>query len=144
MGNQNWQLLKQAARDLRKRHTVPLPSRLGGFNRALHPLPEEPSHGVIYTTIHTLLRRLQTNVLRQVKPTLLVWDECHWGEHGRAGKILNASERAGIPVLGLTATPRVDRRYKVAFRRTYHQLVTEGYLARETIHNVRTQVRSGS
>jgi superfamily II DNA or RNA helicase len=137
----DWQLLKQAARDLSNRHTVPLPSRLGGFNRALHPLPEEPSHGVIYTTVHTLLRRLQTNVLRQVKPTLLVWDECHWGEHGRAGKILNASERAGIPVLGLTATPRVDTRYKVAFRRTYHQLVTEGYLARETIHNVRTQVQ---
>lgn len=137
----DWRLLFQAARDLRRRHqSVPLPTRLGGGGRILHPLVEGKGSGVVYTTIHTLARRLAQHALRTIRPSLLVWDECHWGEHSGAGKILTACTRNGIPVLGLTATPLHDTRYNVAFSRSYRQLVTEGYLATEAIHDVATGV----
>jgi superfamily II DNA or RNA helicase len=135
----DWRLLFQAARDLRRRHqNVPLPTRLGGDGRILHPLIEGTSSGIVYTTIHTLARRLDESALRAIGPSLLVWDECHWGEHSGTGKILTASSRNGIPVLGLTATPRHDTRYNVAFSRTYRHLVTEGYLSKEIVYEVAT------
>lgn len=148
----DWRLLMQAARDLRRRHeTVSLPTRVGGDGKMLHPLEEAgPSTtGVVYTTIHTLLRRLNSgarrssarrDVLRTLRPTLLVWDESHWGEHSGTGHIVTACSRAKIPVLGLTATPRHDTRYHVAFSRTYQQLVSGGYLAKQVVLEQHTGV----
>ena len=136
----DWRLLFQAAQDLRRRHRVPMPMRLGGDGRVLHPLAEaeRKPQGIVYTTIHTLARRLARKELTRISPTLLIWDECHWGEHSGTGKILTACSRKGIPVLGLTGTPRHDTRYNVAFRRTYRELVTDGYLAKEIVHHVAT------
>jgi superfamily II DNA or RNA helicase len=138
----DWRLLYQAARDLRRRHHgVPLPTRLGGDGRILHPLAVGTSTGVVYTTIQTLTRRLDDRALRTMSPSLLVWDECHWGEHSGTGRILTVCGKMGIPVLGLTATPRTDTRYNVAFSRSYRQLVDEKFLAEEIVHSVATGTR---
>ena len=138
----DWRLLKQAAGDLCRRNHHQRISRLGGDGQALHPLPEGHAQHVIYTTIQTMIRRLSTGALSSMRPTLVVWDECHWGEHGRAGKLLTACKRAGIPILGLTATPRDVSRYEVAYSKTFRELVDDGFLARPVVQTpVRTGVR---
>lgn len=127
----DWRLLQQAAEDLGRRHGLAhLMGRLGGGDGPLHPLPDVAA-AVRYTTIQTLWSRLRTNVMRDVG--LVMWDECHWGEHGKAGRaILGVIGRREIPLLGLTATPRSETNssYRPAFRRTFWQLVQDGYLAK--------------
>jgi superfamily II DNA or RNA helicase len=138
----DWRLLHQAARDLSRRHRLGRLTRLGGNGQTLHPLTDDSRGEVVYTTLHTLFRRLDETVSPGAGVTLLVWDECHWGEHGRAGRILTACKRAGIPVLGLTATPRRQSRYQVAFSKSFLELVDEGFLARPVVQSaVQTGVR---
>jgi superfamily II DNA or RNA helicase len=138
----DWRLLHQAAQDLGRRHRLGPLTRLGGSGQMLHPLVDDSKGAVVYTTLHTLFRRLDETVNRDAGVALLVWDECHWGEHGRSGRILTACKRAGIPVLGLTATPRRQTRYQVAFSKSFLELVNEGFLARPVIETpVRTGVR---
>lgn len=136
----DWRLLYQAARDVSRRHQGIKVSRIGGDGSPLHPSPEEGREGIVYSTVQTITRRLSRGVLRRLRPTLLIWDECHWGEHGQAGKVLTACKRAGIPVLGLTATPRTTSRYQVAFSKTFSELVDEGFLARP---HVKAAVQTG-
>lgn len=140
----DWRLLTQAATDLSQRHRNMRLARLGGAGTPLHPLPDiedAPATRVAYSTVQTVTRRLEDGIMAHVRPCLLVWDECHWGEHGGAGKILTACKRLRIPVLGLTATPRSQSRYSHAFSRTFHELVQDGVLAEPRLHPVKTNIR---
>lgn len=126
----DWRLLRQALSDLRRRYDGHPVARTGGTGRLLHPLKERgPKRAIFYTTIQTLVRRITPEGFG-ITPALLVWDECHWGERGKAAKIFTACKRLGVPILGLTATPREDSRYRVAYRKTFADLVAEQYLAR--------------
>lgn len=129
----DWRLLRQAAGDYSRRQQLARLSRLGGNGHMLHPLPDGGGGDVVYTTIQTLSRRLELGAIEAVCPTLVVWDECHWGEGGRVGRALTAFKRAGIPVLGLTATPREVSKYVVAYSKTFYELVDEGFLARADV-----------
>lgn len=141
----DWRLLAQAVTDLGQRHQGMRIVRLGGDGTQLHPLDplgEGQRARFVYSTVQTITRRLSDSVLSHPKPCLLVWDECHWGEHGGAGKILTACKRLHIPVLGLTATPREVSRYRHAYSKTFHELVREGVLARPEVEEpVKTNVR---
>lgn len=134
----DWRLLGQALFDFAQRHPLRPLGRLGGAGQVLHPLDERGDALVTYTTLQTLLRRLE--LLHDLSPSLLVWDECHWGERGQAAGILRTCKRAGVPVLGLTATPRLDSSFNVAYSRTFLELVQAGYLARPCVE---TPVRTG-
>jgi superfamily II DNA or RNA helicase len=143
----DWSLLVQAALDASGRHEGIRLARLGGNGQPLHPLPllEQTEPGevdIVYSTVQTIERRLAGGVLERVRPSLVVWDECHWGEHGSAGELLTVCRASGVPVLGLTATPRAlaQSRYRIAYSKSFFELVELGYLARPI---VKEAVRTG-
>jgi superfamily II DNA or RNA helicase len=138
----DWALLYQAAKDITRRfkgHKRKI-GRLGGKNKDLRFLPERRTRRIHYSTLHTLTRRLADGL--PITPTLVVWDECHWGEHAKVGrKILRYCAENNIPVLGLTATPRTPStsRFKVAYSKTFEELVGDGYVAKpKLVDPVRT------
>jgi superfamily II DNA or RNA helicase len=147
----DWSLLTQAAVDASRRHQGVRLARLGGNGQPLHPLPSvEPAAtdraevDIVYSTVQTMERRLDAEILHALRPSLLVWDECHWGEGGSTGELLTVCRALGIPVLGLTATPRpIGRsRYRIAYSKSFFELVELGYLARPLVEEaVRTGVR---
>jgi superfamily II DNA or RNA helicase len=131
----DWALLAQAASDLCRNFRGgayrDLIARTGGDGSELHPLPSqeglEGGATVRYTTLQTLDRRFDL-----AGAGLIVWDECHWGEAGSVGdSVFWLADLAGIPVLGLTATPRPpsSSRFEVVYHRTYVELVRDGVLA---------------
>jgi superfamily II DNA or RNA helicase len=137
--SKDWWLLLQALTDLRRRYRDYPVGRIGGERQLLRPLDACSSEGIVYTTAQTLVRRLED--LAECAPSLLIWDECHWGEHAGVGEILSACKQLGIQVVGLTATPRDRSRYEVVFQKTFFELVDEGYLARPIVADaVRTGV----
>lgn len=140
----DWRLLHQAARDIcRRRKYLPNIARVGGDGSVLHPLQSEGRARLRYTTIQTLSRRLDQGVLDDIG--LVVWDECHWGEHGKAGRaIFRALSKRPTALLGLTATPRDEQssKFRKAYSKTFWELVNEGYLARPNlIEPIKTGVR---
>jgi len=140
----DWRLLYQAATGALKQTKKLSLGRIGGAGTALKCLLEDDSAQIVYTTVQTLVRRIEDDSLGRVKPTLLVWDECHWGEHGRVGKILKSCRKRGIPVLGLTATPRKGTRYVAPENcvKTFHELVKDEFLARPMLKEpVKTEIR---
>lgn len=133
----DWRLLWQAARDISRRHDKYRRQlrRLGGDGSVLHPMPEgrDERGVVVYSTLHTLARRLQdeAKVFSRL-PTMVVWDECHWGEAGKVGRALLKYCRGRAPLLGLTATPRrpaVSRFDQPAFSIGFAELVAKRHLA---------------
>jgi len=141
----DWRLLRQAARDAARRHLGLQLYRLGGSQRDLANLAEAPVWwsrpwpAIVYTTIKTLLRRLDSGVLKEI--SLLVWDESHWGETAGAAKILTRCARSNKPVLGLTATARQGTRYQVVYARSFFDLVRDGFLAFPKTWKMLTGVR---
>jgi superfamily II DNA or RNA helicase len=145
----DWRLLRQAAEDLARRHR-PMAKRLrrvGGAGSLLHPLPElDPGEvGVVaYTTLHTLGNRLNQGSLTSGgrAPSLVVWDECHWGENATSGRRLRKwCRQRKVPLLGLTATPRPpeDSEFQVACSIDFVTLVEREILARPIVESpVRT------
>lgn len=131
----DWRLLWQAARDLTRRHKgmYDQVARIGGAGGPLGPLPRATRHAsVVYTTIQTLASRISRRKLRSFKPSLVVWDECHWGQGGASGRrVVRWCMHRKIPLLGLTATPRPPEHsiYEVVFRRGFSELVEEGFLS---------------
>ncbi len=131
----DWSLLWQAAQDISRRYRGGRKklSRIGGERSILSPIPEG-GHGatVVYTTIQTLGRRILAGKLGRLRPSLVVWDECHWGQSGKAGRLITKwCSKLGVPLLGLTATPRSPERsvFEVVYRKTFPSLVADGYLA---------------
>jgi len=130
----DWELSRQAAVDLSRRHGPALHlTRLGGDGSQLHPLPEGLHGDVIYSTLTTFFTRVKgCRLNRFYDPTLVVWDECHWGELANSGQRLQkwCLDRE-VPLLGLTATPRAQEvsGFQVAFSMSFQQLVAAGYLA---------------
>ncbi len=73
---------------------------------------------------------------------LVIVDESHWAETATTGKaILEWARHAGVPVLGLTATPSRDSVYRIAHETTHDALVEAGFLARARIQRIHTGVR---
>jgi superfamily II DNA or RNA helicase len=129
----NWHLLWQGALDAARRHDLfrkGLLGRFGGVNKEIGVLPEGVGR-LRFTSLHTLRHRLDS-VLDSFQPTLVVWDECHWGQGGVLGTPLKRKlARRGTPVLGLSATPKGEdgmgfqKVYDVSFK----ELVAAGRLA---------------
>ena len=135
----DWWLLRQAALDMGRRHRGMADGlrRLGGEGEAIGDLLEVGDKDlgrVVYTTLQTFKRRLDDGDLDEVAPQLVVWDECHWGYAAKTGKaLLGWAVDLGVPVLGLTGTPKNPDAFKVACRHTFRDLMEEGYLARPRI-----------
>ena len=149
----DWRLLKQAAIDATSAGCANPEHirRIGGTGTELHPLKEwergervdRKTYRIIYSTIQTITKRLDDQkILRELRLCLVVWDECHWGEHGDSKEILRrcAQHRPAIPVLGLTATPRTDSKFEIVFSRTFHELVTEKILAEPKVKRIETGI----
>ena len=143
----DWRLLFQAAGDLCQRNQGMRGkiARIGGKGELLSVLPESPHKAsVVYTTIQTLSNRIHDRKLLGFKPSLVVWDECHWGQTGKTGlRVVQWCRKRGIPVIGLTATPRPPEHsvFKTAYSKGFPELVNEGYLARPVpLHPVNTGV----
>lgn len=142
----DWRLLEQAHDDLVQRHPVDRDriTRLGGQAGPLRDLPPAtPAAMVVYTTLQTLNRRRA--LLSEMSPGLVVWDEAHWGEHAAIGtRLLAWCAEHGVPVLGLTGTPRAPAasRFEVAFSMDFPTLVREGWLAKpQLMQPIQTGVR---
>lgn len=142
----DWRLLFQAARDLARRYEglASKLRRVGGGHSILNPLPDSNSGRVVYTTLHTMRKRLKAISRTRGNPSLIVWDECHWAESGTLGRtLLNWAEDMSIPVLGLTATPRHEdeSRFEVVFRMDFATLVDRGHLAQPVLTDpVKTEI----
>lgn len=144
----DWRLLWQAAGDISRRNHgfAGRVARIGGDGQWLHHLPEiVDGPAVVYTTLHTFQRRASDSGLpRGFRPSLVVWDECHWGEHAKVGRaLLKWCKRRSVPLLGLTATPRSPdaSEFRVAYSRGFHELVRDGYLSRpRVLEPIRTNI----
>lgn len=148
----DWRLLRQAAEDLARRYprTPKRLRRIGGAGTLLHPLNELDTNesGVIaYTTLHTLGKRLNQGTLAAGgrAPSLVIWDECHWGENAASGRRLRRwCRQRKVPLLGLTATPRPpeDSEFQVACSIDFVTLVEREILARPVVESpVKTGVQ---
>lgn len=133
----DWQLLWQAARDVARRHQGYAEElrRLGGDGTLLHPMPKwrGGSGSIIYSSIQTFHQR-SDKFKGDNKPTAVVWDECHWGEHGKLGReLLKWCNRKDIPVVGLTATPRkpsLSAFGEAVYSISFAELIEQKFLAR--------------
>ena len=132
----DWWLLNQAAHELATHRPTMQDTlaRLGGGRDIGHiarlPQAVTAQTRVLYTTLHTFKRRQDSGQLPRRKPTLIVWDECHWGYSAHTGNAFRAwARRRRIPMLGLTATPRSPSDFKLACSHTFEQLVADGHLA---------------
>ena len=125
----DWRLLAQAARDLSRRHKHIRIAREGGDGKNLHPIWPGGWADVVFSTIQTSQKRLHSSDWAWSRPSLVVWDECHWGETAGAAAILHWCGYMGTPVLGLTATPRVHGKYIVTYSKSFKELVDREVLA---------------
>ena len=131
----DWELLRQAAQDLSRRHDMAgKVSRLGGDRGPLGPLPEGLDGKVIYSTLQTFIGRVSGRRLNHFPaPSLVVWDECHWGENAKLGeRLFKWCRDREVPLLGLTATPRAPEvsDFRIAFSLSFDELIRQGHLAR--------------
>ena len=122
----DWWLLHQAASDMASRHEgmAERLRRIGGETQDLAELPElsmeDDAARIVYTTLHTFKRRLDNDKLPALGPSVIVWDECHWGYGARTGRALRRWARDGrVPMLGLTATPGGESEFKRACSHTF-------------------------
>jgi superfamily II DNA or RNA helicase len=143
--SKDWRLLTQAVCDLAQRHPSIRYERDGGDGKNLHWIPDGGWSDVVYSTIQSAQRNMGTSFNRFPnwdRPSLVVWDECHWGENAGAREILNECRDMRVPVLGLSATPRARGRYRVTYSKPFNELVEKGILARPVIDD-RSPVQTG-
>jgi superfamily II DNA or RNA helicase len=145
----DWTLLDQAFRDLSEHHPEwAHEARRIGYPRAelaLGELPEGERGRVHYTTLQTLQRRHSEGRLRHLRPSLVVWDECHWADSQPLGRVVrDLARRAEAALLGLTATPRSPEwsifKHDPTYSMPFSRLVELGYLARPDVVRVRTNL----
>lgn len=138
----SWLLLEQAADALQElggggAQSLVKAARIGGNEEFRQVAPwngRRPSSTVIYTTLHTFLRRIGTPRApeRRLRPALIVWDEVHWAETSKMGVALKAyARRVGAQMLGLTATPRPEETssFTQGYSKTFSELADLGFLA---------------
>ena len=148
----DWDLLRQALTDATRRGIIPLEKarRLGGRAKALRHLEEATGQhpdGITYTTLHTLLHKTKGKRGLQYlpgRPTLVVWDECHWADSAASSDLIRALAGARrITLLGLTATPKPSTLdlYTPTTPWSYRSLADRGILAQlEEVTSIPTGV----
>lgn len=127
----DWRLLGQAAADLcqRRRGAMAKIGYVGG-GQELAALDHTPHASVVYTTIHTWLKRKERD-FRDVPFDAVVIDEAHWGEGKRSFGSLLKTYRQTTVFIELTATPRTGTRSTlVQPQYDYPKLAEMGVLAR--------------
>ena len=128
----DWRLAEQCKINLLRLNPALRIGRIGGDSDKLL-VPEvnanEKFNGVAFTTLSTIYSQLKNNDCR-LTTTLLIWDECHWGQRTKMGrKILKYCKKNNISILGLTATPLENDAFRVEFYRSFFDLVKLGWLA---------------
>jgi superfamily II DNA or RNA helicase len=140
-----WELLKQTAETLEKNHPslAEQVSRIGGKNTPLGELQESSLTRIFFTTLQTWHKRSQAGKsppLLNHKPLLLVVDECHWAAEAPLGQSLLNQFLGRASILGLSATPIVNRaKYSVVARQSFADLCPQ-YLAKPLVHEVATGI----
>ena len=143
----SWELLAQAERDLAERHPglARRTGREGGEHTAFASrVPGRRRATVVYSTLQTFHRRAEEITARRGRPTLVVWDEAHWGVTAKMGRrLLRYCRQGSTALLGLTATPRRSGAglFEVAYAKSFVDLVKEGYLAQPLLA---TPIRTGT
>lgn len=132
----SWRLLKQASDDFMDLKSRVPTARFGGDSDKLS-IPEvsldTDFDGVVLTTVQTYYRCLRSNRY-QITASLLIWDECHWSQDSKMGRlILENCKQNNTRVLGLSATPLEDGVFYVAYHRSLLTLIEDGWLARPII-----------
>lgn len=139
--SKSWEIVAQVAGELARFAPELVVQRWGATRDRAANLPAwQPRHRnrapqVILTTLHTFDKRSEAAPDAKV----VIWDECHWAEHAALGRgLLDWSNDAGIPLVGLTATPRPDSRFNRIFSISFTELVRVGRLARPNLQVVDT------
>jgi len=122
----NWQLLGQAAADIKKLlpHRTPLLSRIGGADDCLRDLPDTPGQ-VFFTTLQTWRARhskLPAAVTHANPWLAVIWDEAHWAINSRLGIQFLEEHRYRAVVYGLTATPPENLNVHLVYRKPVEEL----------------------
>jgi superfamily II DNA or RNA helicase len=137
----DWDLLFQAFADASQRGITSAETarRIGGRSKALRFLEEASgtrATGITYTTLASLLSRTSgQSRLRTLpgRPTLVVWDECHWADSAASSDLIRKLAASGhITLLGLTGTPKATTLdiFKPTTPWSYRTLADRGVLAR--------------
>ncbi len=143
----DWSLLDQALFALRSEHpgVAKHAARIGmpKAEGAISECPESVRARLVYTTLHTLGSRFKSHKLNELRPTLIVWDECHWADGQSLGRVVRDLARGrSSALLGLTATPRSPEwsifKHEPTYSMAFASLVEAGFLARPEIVRVRT------
>ena len=140
-----WELLEQTWRKLREinRSHADRASRIGGRNTALGGLRESSIARIFFTTLQTWHARSnagKSSALLTGKPLLLVVDECHWAAEAPLGQSLLNQFLGRSPILGLSATPIVNRAsYSVVAMQSFADLCPQ-FLARPLVDEVVTGI----
>ena len=138
VATKSWELLKQASADLIERYKC-APKRLGriGGTEEVDFLEDDFDRQVLYTTIHTFYARTE-EIVENFTPDIIVVDELDLGEEKKMWSSLIDTFEGACPIIGLTATPLEDTRFKKIFNISFPELVDEGYLASIDPYRVRT------
>jgi superfamily II DNA or RNA helicase/GNAT superfamily N-acetyltransferase len=143
-----WALLAQACDSLTSLVPTLQPElrRIGGDNNILSHLQTNEGGLVYYSTTHTLRARIKNNSFEHLNFSVLIYDESHWGINAKmAREIYHYFRDRRVPLVGLTATPVQFRsnpdKPHIDYRRTYQDLMVQGYLAEPVVVRIETGQR---
>lgn len=124
-------------------------SQIVDCNRSRAAAAELSQARLIFTTLQTWYSRRDdqstfASMLANV-PLLIVHDECHWASDAELGTALLDRYLISTPILGLSATPRVNpATHRAVYTKSYGELCPE-YLAIPLLYKVATgEVREPS
>lgn len=107
------------------------------------PEIEESDHvdhqtlNILYSTPHSFNNY---HMPKDIEIDLIVLDEAHWGKGGGLEKnFLNFAEKNGIPMLGLSGTPKKRRGWDFIYHKTFKELIGT-YLAKPLFNSIETSV----
>ena len=127
-----WELLDQAASDLRRRYPdfINKIGRVGGPQHLPQLSEIRNNTQLVYTTIHTWkARHEKISLLNQFDYVII--DEVHWGEgQPMFNKLIQHHQNRSV-FIGLTATPHKNSKFQaICSNFDFHNLVSMNYLAK--------------
>lgn len=105
-------------------------------NDVLGSQKTQPKSGTIrYVSLQKLYRSINGSEQFD-SPSVVVWDEYHWGEITLMGDSLQKwAERDNVTLIGLSATPRWHTNFSIVYTCPMRVLAEEGYLAWPRIYS---------